>query len=323
MKAVRVHEFGGPEVLRYEDVPMPEPGPGQVRVKIAAAGLNFIDTYHRTGAYKVQLPITLGTEAAGVVDALGEGVTEVSLGDHVAYFDPQRGAYAEYAIADAQKLAPIPDAIDLNDAAAMMVQGLTAHYLTHSTFVLKSGQTALVHAAAGGLGQLLVQVAKRCGARMFGTVSTDEKARLAKAAGADEVILYTQVDFETEVKRLTDGKGVDVVYDSVGKTTFDKSLNCLHPRGCMVLCGQSSGAVPPLDPQVLNAKGSLFLTRPTLGHYIATREELLGRVKDLVAWISEGSLKMSIDKTFALAEAADAHRYLEARKTKGKVLLIP
>jgi NADPH2:quinone reductase len=323
MKAIRVHEFGGPEVLRYEDAPMPEPRAGQARVKIAAAGLNFIDTYHRTGAYKVQLPMTLGTEAAGVVDALGEDVTEVSLGDHVAYFDPQRGAYAEYAVVDVQKLAPIPDAVDLKDAAAMMVQGLTAHYLAFSTFALRAGHTALVHAAAGGLGQLLVQVAKHCGARVFGTVSTEEKARLAKAAGADEVIMYTQVDFETEVKRLTEGKGVDVVYDSVGQTTFDKSLNCLRPRGMMVLCGQSSGAVSPLDPQTLNAKGSLFLTRPTLGHYIATREELLDRVKDVVAWIVEGTLKMSIDKTFALAQAADAHRYLEARQTKGKVLLIP
>jgi len=322
MKAIRVHEFGGVEALKLDEVPLLEPGPGEARVKIEAAGVNFIDIYHRTGQYRGALPLTLGQDAAGVVDAVGPSVTEVKPGDRVAYALTQ-GTYAEYGIASAWKLVPIPDNIGAPQAAAAMVQGLTAHYLACSTFPLKPGDIALVHAAAGGLGALLVQIAKQLGAFVIGTVSTEEKATIAREAGADEVILYTQTDFEAEVKRLTNGRGVDVVYDSVGKTTFDKSLNCLRPRGCMVLCGQSSGAVPPLDPQVLNAKGSLFLTRPTLGHYMANREELLGRANDLFKWIEAGELRVRIDKAFPLAEAAEAHRYLEGRQTKGKVVLLP
>ncbi len=322
MRAIRVHTFGGAEVLRYEEVSLPVPGPGEARVKIEAAGVNFIDIYHRTGQYKGQLPITLGVEAAGVVDAIGPEVTEVQVGDRVAYA-MQQGAYAEYAVVPAWKLVALPDTIDARQAAAVMLQGMTAHYLTHSTYPLQSGETALVHAAAGGVGLLLVQIAKRRGARVIGTVSTAEKAELARQVGADEVIRYTEQDFEAETRRLTEGAGVAVVYDSVGKTTFDKSLNCLRPRGYMVLFGQSSGAVAPLDPQVLNAKGSLFLTRPSLGHYIADRKELLWRAGDLFAWIAAGELDVHIDQTFPLAEAAEAHRFLEGRKNKGKLLLIP
>ncbi len=322
MKAIRVHEYGNPEVLRYEETPPPDPGAGEARVKIEAAGVNFIDIYHRTGKYPGQLPITLGTEGAGVVDAVGSGVSDVKPGDRVAYA-MQQGAYAEYAVVPASKLVLIPDNVDTRQAAAVMLQGMTAHYLCYSTYPLQPGETALIHAAAGGVGLLLVQVAKRCGARVIGTVSTEEKARLAREMGADEVILYTQADFEAETKRLTADQGVDVVYDSVGKTTFDKSLNCLKPRGYLVLFGQSSGPVLPLDPQTLNAKGSLFLTRPTLGHYIANRKELLERAGDLFEWMASGELHVRIDQTFPLAEAAEAHRYLEARKTKGKLLLVP
>jgi NADPH2:quinone reductase len=324
MHTIRVHEFGSPEVLRYEEAPIPEPGDGQVRVKVEAAGVNFIDVYHRTGQYPVELPFTPGVEAAGVVDAVGPGVADLNVkeGDRVAYA-MQLGSYADYAIVPAWKLVPLPDDLDTRQAAAVMLQGMTAHYLSYSTYPLQPGETALIHAAAGGVGQLLVQLAKRRGARVIGTVSTEEKARLAKEAGADEVILYTQVDFEEEVRRLTAGRGVDVVYESVGRDTFDKSLNCLRPRGYLVLYGQASGAVPPLDPQVLNAKGSLFLTRPSLAHYVADREELLWRAGDLFEWIAAGELDVRIDKTFPLAEAAEAHRYLEGRQTKGKVLLIP
>jgi NADPH2:quinone reductase len=322
MNAIRVHQFGDPEVLRYEEAPLPEPGAGEARVKIEAAGVNFIDIYHRTGKYPGQLPITLGTEGAGMVDAVGSGVSDVKPGDRVAYA-MQQGAYAEYAVVPASKLVLIPDNVDTREAAAVMLQGMTAHYLCYSTYPLQPGETALIHAAAGGVGLLLVQVAKRRGARVLGTVSTEEKARLAREMGADEVILYTQADFEAETRRLTAGQGVDVVYDSVGKTTFDKSLNCLKPRGYLVLFGQSSGPVPPLDPQVLNAKGSLFLTRPTLGHYMANRKELLERAGDLFEWMASGELHVRIDQTFPLAEAAEAHRYLEARKTKGKLLLVP
>lgn len=321
MKAVRIHEFGGPEVLRYDDVSLPEPGVGEARVKLAAAGVNFIDIYHRKGLYPGKLPFTLGQEGAGVVDVIGPGVNELKPGDRVAYASVQ-GSYAEYAIVPAARLVPVPAGVTLDLAAAVMLQGMTAHYLALSTFALKPGDTALVHAAAGGVGQLLVQIAKRCGARVIGTASA-EKLDLARAAGADEVISYNEDDFEVSVKQLTGGRGVDVVYDSVGKTTFDKSLNCLRPRGYMVLYGQSSGPVAPLDPQVLNGKGSLFLTRPTLGHYIATRAELLERTGELYAWIAAGELKVTIDATFALAQSADAHRYLEGRQTKGKVLLVP
>jgi NADPH2:quinone reductase len=322
MRTVRVHQYGGPEALIYEDVPVPEPGEGEARVKIEAIGVNFIDIYHRIGRYQGALPLTLGQEAAGTVDAVGPNVTDVKPGDRVVYASVQ-GAYAEYAIVPAWRLVPVPDGVSAQQAAAVMIQGMTAHYLTHSTYPLKEGETALVHAAGGGTGQLLVQIAKRRGARVFGTVSTEEKARLARQAGADEVILYTQSDFETEVKRLTGNAGVDVVYDSVGKDTFDKSLNCIRRRGYMVLYGASSGAVPPLDPQTLNAKGSLFLTRPFLAHYTADRAELLWRVNDLFGWIAAGDLNVRIDRTFPLAESGAAHRYLEDRQSKGKILLLP
>ncbi len=322
MRAVRIHEYGGLEVLRLEEVPLPEPGPGEARVKIQASGVNFIDIYQRTGQYPLPLPLILGGEAAGVVDAVGPGVEALEPGDRVVYASHQ-GAYAEYAVVPAWKLVRVPEGVDIRQAAAVMLQGLTAHYLTHSTYPLKPGDVALVHAAAGGVGHLLVQIAKQRGARVIGTVSTEEKARLARESGADEVIVYTEADFEAEVKRLTGGRGVDVVYDSVGQATFDKSLNCLRPRGMMVLFGQSSGRVPPLDPQILNVKGSLFLTRPSLGPYIADRAELLWRANDLFTWLANGQLKVRIDQVFPLAEAAQAHRYLEERRTKGKVLLIP
>jgi NADPH2:quinone reductase len=322
MKAIRVHQYGGLDVLKYEEVPAPEPGEGEARVKVEAAGVNFIDIYHRIGRYQGSLPLTLGQEAAGTVEAVGPGVKEVKVGDRVTFASVQ-GTYAEFAVAPAWRLVPVPAGVDLRTAAAVLLQGMTAHYLTHSTYPLKAGETALVHAAGGGTGQLLVQIAKRCGARVIGTVSTEEKAVLAREAGADEVIHYTQVEFDAEVKRLTNNAGVDVVYDSVGKDTFDKSLNCLRRRGYMVLYGASSGAVPPLDPQVLNSKGSLFLTRPFLGHYTADRAELASRVNDLFRWIAAGELKVHIDKTFPLAEAAEAHRYLEGRQSKGKILLIP
>jgi len=322
MRAVRIHEYGGLEVLRLEDVPLPEPGPGEARVKLQASGVNFIDIYQRTGQYPLPLPLILGGEAAGVVDAVGPGVEDLRPGDRVVYAS-HPGAYAEYAVVPAWKLVRVPDSLDIRQAAAVMRQGLTAHYLTHSTYPLKPGDVALVHAAAGGVGHLLVQIAKQRGARVIGTVSTEEKARLARESGADEVIVYTKADFEAEVKRLTGGRGVDVVYDSVGQATFDKSLNCLRPRGMMVLFGQSSGRVPPFDPQILNVKGSLFLTRPSLGPYIADRAELLWRANDLFTWLASGQLQVRIDQVFPLAEAAQAHRYLEERRTKGKVLLIP
>lgn len=322
MKAIRVHQFGGLEALTYEEVPVLEPDEGEARVKIEVIGVNFLDIYHRIGRYQGMLPLTLGQEAAGTVDAVGPDVTDVKPGDRVVYASVQ-GSYAEYAIVPAWRLVPIPVEVDAQQAAAVMIQGMTAHYLTHSTYPLKAGNTALVHAAGGGTGQLLVQVAKRCGARVIGTVSTEEKAARAREAGADDVILYTQVDFDVEVKRLTNNVGVDVVYDSVGKDTFDKSLNSIRRRGTMVLFGQSSGSVPPVDPQTLNAKGSLYLTRPFLAHYTADRAELMGRVNDLFTWIAAGELKVRIDRTFPLTDVAEAHRYLESRQSKGKVLLIP
>jgi NADPH2:quinone reductase len=322
MKAVRVEQFGGLEALKLEDMPVPEPGEGEARLKIEVIGVNFLDVYQRKGRYQGPLPFTLGQEAAGIVDAVGPNVTEVKPGDHVAYALIQ-GSYAEYAIVPAWKLVPIPTGVDATQAVAAMVQGITAHYLTFSTYPLKAGETALVHAAGGGTGALLVQVAKICGARVIGTASNEEKARLAREAGADEVILYTQTDFEVEVKRLTNNAGVDVVYDSVGKDTFEKGLNCLKHRGYMILFGASSGAVPPLDPMVLLNKGSIYLTRPYLGHYTADRAELLSRSNDVLNWIATGELKVRIDQTFPLADVAEAHRYLEDRKSKGKILLIP
>jgi NADPH2:quinone reductase len=289
-------------------------------VKIAASGVNFIDVYFRTGLYKADFPIALGNEAAGTVEAVGAEVTEVAPGDRVAYA-MARGSYAEYAVVPASQLVKIPSHVDFTVAAAAMLQGMTAHYLTHSTYPLKSGDTCLVHAAAGGTGGLIVQMAKMLGARVLGTVSTPEKAKIAREHGVDETILYTEQDFQVEVRRLTDGRGVDVVYDSVGRTTFDKSLGSLRPRGTLALFGQSSGAVPPLDPSILNTKGSLFLTRPSLAHHVLTREELLWRAGDVLGWIDAGKLKLRIDSTYPLAQAADAHRALEGRHTTGKLLL--
>ncbi|MEZ4559201.1 MAG: quinone oxidoreductase [Caldilineaceae bacterium] len=322
MKAIRVHTPGEADVMVYEEIATPEPKAGEARVRIEAVGLNFIDIYQRRGWYPLDAPFTPGMEAAGVVDAVGPDVTDVAVGDRVAY-TMQAGAYAEAAIVPAWKLAPLPDAISMETAAAVMLQGLTAHYLTRSTFPLQPGNIALVHAAAGGVGLLLVQMAKQCGARVIGTVSTEEKAALARAAGADDVILYSEVDFADAVVDLVGAHALDVVYDSVGQSTFDKGLDLLKPRGYMVLFGQASGPVAPLDPQVLNQKGSLFLTRPSLGHYVLNREELLQRCNDLFNWLENGTLHVRIDQTFALADAPDAHRCMEARKTKGKVVLVP
>jgi NADPH2:quinone reductase len=322
MKAIRVHKQGGPEVLVLDDIPVPEPKSGEARVKIEAIGVNFIDIYHRTGLYPVPTPFTLGMEGAGVVDAVGDGVTEVKKGDRVAY-SMVLGSYAEYAIVPAWKLAPVPANVDAKSAAALMLQGMTAHYLTHSTYALKKGEMALVHAAAGGVGLLLVQIAKHLGAIVIGTVSTEAKAALVKEAGADHTILYTQTDFAAEVKKLTQGRGVHVVYDSVGQSTFTKSLDCLRPRGYMALFGQSSGPVPAFDPAILVAKGSLFLTRPSLIHYTLSRAELRQRAADLFTWTASGKLKLRIDKILPMTEAAEAHRELEGRKTTGKVLLLP
>jgi len=322
MKAIRVHTPGGPEALRYEEIERAAPGPSQVLVKIEAAGVNFIDIYQRTGHYKVPLPVTLGQEAAGTVSAVGPGVAEPKVGERVAYAS-LLGAYAEYAVVPADRVVVLPDGVSTKQGAAVMLQGMTAHYLATSTYALKPGDACLAHAAAGGVGLLLCQIAKLRGARVLGTVSTREKAALARGAGADEVILYTGQDFETEVRRLTNGAGLQVIYDSVGKTTFEKGLGCLAPRGMMVLYGQSSGPVGPFDPQVLSQKGSLFLTRPTLAHYTATRAELLGRAGEVLGWIKSGKLTVRIERELPLAQAAEAHRLLEGRKTTGKVLLIP
>jgi len=322
MKATVVNRAGGPEVLEYTDVETPKPKAGEALVKIAAIGVNYIDVYHRTGLYKLPTPFIPGSEAAGTVEALGDGVTDVAIGERVAYAMVP-GAYAEYAAAPAGKLVKIPDGVDFATAAAALLQGMTAHYLVTSTYQLKAGDAALVHAAAGGVGLLLIQMAKQIGARVFGTVSTDEKATLAREAGADHVILYTKEDFEAEVKRLTDGHGLQVVYDSVGKDTFLKSLRSLAPRGMLALFGQSSGPVPAFDPGLLAQGGSLFLTRPSLFHYTLTREELMWRAGDVFNWIRSGQLKIRIHGTFPLREAAEAHRQLEGRKTTGKVLLAP
>lgn len=322
MKAIRVHETGDVSVLRYEEAPMPEPKEGEVRIKVEAAGLNFIDTYHRMGWYPLPRPFILGQEAAGVVESVGAGVSDFQPGDAVAYCMAQ-GGYADYAVAPARLLVKVPSGVSSQQAAAVMLQGMTAHYLTHSTYPLKAGDIALIHAAAGGTGALVVQMAKMLGAHVIATVGSEEKAAVARASGADDVIVYTQQDFEAETNRLTGGKGCHVVYDSVGKATFEKSLNCLRPRGYMVLFGQASGQVDPLNPQVLNQKGSIYLTRPSLGAYIATRDELLWRANDLFTWLATGKLEVRIDKSFPLAEAAAAHTYLEGRNTKGKVLLIP
>jgi NADPH2:quinone reductase len=322
MKAIRVARNGGPEVLEFLDIPTPQPGPGQALVRVAATGVNFIDIYYRKGLYKAPLPLTLGNEGAGTVAAVGEGVSAVAAGDRVAWATAS-GSYAEYALVPAVQLVPIPGALDFPMAAAIMLQGMTAHYLTHSVFPLKSGDACLVHAAAGGTGGLIAQMAKMLGARVFGTVSTEEKAAIARAHGVDEAILYTTVDFQTEVRRLTGGRGVDVVYDSVGAATFEKSLNVLRPRGLLALFGQSSGPVPPFDPSILNTKGSLFLTRPTLVHYTQTRDELLWRAGDVLQWTLAGKLTPRLERSYPLSDAAAAHRDLESRRTTGKLLLTP
>ena len=322
MKAIRVQACGGSDQLVYQEVEKPEPRPNEALVKINAIGVNFIDVYHRTGLYPLPLPFTPGSEAAGTVESIGSEVSDIAVGDRVAYAMAV-GSYAEYAAVPAARLVKLPEGIDAQAGAAAMLQGMTAHYLSTSTYPLKSGDTALVHAAAGGVGLLLIQMAKRAGARVLGTVSTQDKARLAREAGADEVIIYTQQDFQQEVRRLTDGKGVQVVYDSVGKTTFMKSLDSLAPRGVLALFGQSSGSVPPFDAALLAQKGSLYLTRPSLANYVLTREELLWRATDVLDWITTGKLKLRIERTFPLSEAAEAHRQLEGRATTGKILLLP
>jgi NADPH2:quinone reductase len=322
MQAIQISQTGGPEVLKIAEVPMPVPGPDQVLIKIAATGINFIELYVREGRYPSTLPLIPGTEASGTVFQLGANGTDFAIGDPVASTNVQ-GSYAEYALVPAAKLVKVPANLDLKLAAAAMLQGMTAHYLAYSTFPLKAGDTALVHAAAGGVGQILTQLASKLGARVIATVSTEEKAELARAAGAAEVILYTQSDFEAETRRLTSNRGVDVVYDSVGKTTFEKSLNSLRPRGLLVLFGGSSGAVPPLDVMQLSTKGSLFLTRPTLNNYIATRAELEERSGTILSRVASGELKLQTEHTYPLAEAAQAHIDIASRKTTGKLLLIP
>lgn len=322
MKAVRIHAPGGPEALQYDDVAEPIPGAGQAAVKLAAAGVNYIDVYFRTGAYKAPLPLIIGLEGAGTVSAVGQGVTGVKAGDAVAWTGVP-GSYAQVTAVPADRLVKLPAGVAPKDGAAAMLQGMTAHYLVKSSYPLKKGDTCLVHAAAGGMGLLLCQMGKMLGATVIGTVSTEEKAALAKGAGADHVILYSKQDFEPEVKRITGGRGVDVVYDGVGATTFDKSLSCLRPRGFMILFGAASGPVPPLDLQILNQRGSLFVQRPSLNHHIAAREELLQRAGEVLGWIRDGKIKLRVEHQFPLAQAADAHRALEGRKTSGKILLIP
>jgi len=322
MRGIQIRQTGGPETLTVGEGEKPEPEPGQLRVKVAAAGVNFIEVYQRAGLYALPLPFTPGGEFAGAVDAVGEGVAGFRIGDRVATASG-KGGYAEYALAPADKTALLPAGVDVETAAAVMLQGLTAHYLTHSTVALKPGDTALVHAGAGGVGLLLIQIAKKRGARVLATVGSDEKAVLARDAGADHVIVYTHTDFAEAVEAAVGKKALDVVYDSVGRTTFEKGLGLLKARGLMALFGQSGGPVAPLDPQVLNRLGSLYLTRPTLGDYVRTREEFGARVNDLFAWIADGSLKVRVDSRFPLDQAPDAHRRLESRASTGKILLIP
>lgn len=319
MKAIRVHQTGGPEALVLEEVPTPKPGPGEALVRVHAAGVNFIDVYHRSGLYPLENPFTPGQEGAGVVEAVGEGVTEVKVGDRVAWA-MSFGGYAEYAVVPAWKLAPLPDSVDFESGAALMLQGMTAHFLVTDAFPIKPGHRVLIHAAAGGVGLLLVQVAKRFGATVYGTVGSAKKATLARAAGADEVILYKEVDFAEEVRRLTGGAGVHAVYDSVGRTTFEGSLQCLAPRGYLISFGQSSGRPDPV-PLTALASRSLFLTRPSLAHYLLSREELVQRTGDLFRWLAAGELKLTIDSRYPLADAAGAHRRLESRQSTGKILL--
>ncbi len=322
MQAIRVHTTGGPEVLSYETLPVPEPGPDQVRIKVAATGLNYIETYHRSGLYQLPLPFIPGSEFAGTIDALGAGVTGWAPGERVATASGI-GGYAEYALAPTAKLVRVPDTVDLKLAAAVMLQGCTAHYLTHSTYPLHAGETCVVTAAAGGVGLLLVQMAKRLGARVLGLVSNEAKAALAREAGADAVILYTQERFDQRVRELTGGRGADVVYDSVGRSTWEQTLDSLRPRGYAVFFGNASGPVPAIEPLLLSTKGSLFMTRPTLVNYIATPEELAWRAGDLFNWMATGELKVRIEREYPLREATAAHQALEGRQTTGKVLIIP
>lgn len=320
MRAIVAVEHGGPDTFELRERPTPVPGDGEVLVRVEAAGVNFIDVYHRTGRYPTELPVPLGLEGAGVVEAVGGGVAATSVGARVAWADVP-GSYASHVVAPAEKVVPVPDGVETRDAAAVMLQGMTAHYLTHDSCALRPGDECLVHAAAGGVGLLLCQMAKRAGARVLATVSTEDKAAAARAAGADEVIFYRGQDFVAEVRRLTEGRGVRVVYDGVGRDTFLRGLDCLAPRGSMILFGQASGAVEPFDPQILNDKGSLFLQRPTLFHHVAAREELLDRAGAVLGWVAEGGLRVRIAATFPLERAADAHRALEGRGTIGKVLL--
>ncbi len=322
MKAIRVNQTGGPEVLQLEEIPTPSPGPGQALVKIEASGVNFIDIYFRTGLYKHEPPFTNGQEAAGVVEAVGEDVTSVQPGDRVAYTGIP-GSYAEYAVVSADRLVTLPESVPTKLAAAVMLQGMTVHYLTHSTFPLMPGHTCLIHAAAGGVGLLMVQVAKMRGAQVIGTCSTADKAEKVKAAGADHVILYSEQDFVTATKEITQDRGVDVAYDSVGEATWQGSMDCLRPRGMLVLFGNASGPVPPINPLMLSQKGSLFLTRPTLAHHVAQRAELEERASDLLGWIGDGRLQVHVGQEYALKDAAQAQIDLAGRKTTGKLLLIP
>ena len=322
MKAIRISQYGGAEVLSFEDIDVADPGEGQVRITIEAAGVNFIDTYHRTGLYPLNLPLTLGLEGAGIVHAVGAGVSDLTEGDRVAWKSVE-GSYAEQVVAAAAEVVKIPSDVATKTAAAVMLQGLTSHYLVNSTYPIREGDTCLVHAAAGGVGLLLVQMTKMRGARVIGTTSTEEKAALARGAGADDIVLYTERDFEAEVLRLTDGQGVEVVYDSVAQATWEKSINCLKPRGYMVFFGNASGPVPPIDPLLLSQKGSIYLTRPTLNSYTQTREEYLQRTSEVMGWIQDGSLDVRIGEEHPLENTAAAHKRLEGRQTTGKVLLIP
>jgi NADPH2:quinone reductase len=322
MKAIQITETGGPEVLRLAELPIPQPGAGQVLIRVEATGVNFIEIYFRKGTYKTSLPMVPGSEAAGTVEELGPGVTGFEAGDAVASV-AVLGSYAEYALVPVAGLVKVPDGVTMEQAAAAMLQGMTAHYLATSTFALKPGDTALVHAGAGGVGLLLTQMAVKIGARVISTCSTKEKAELSREAGASDVIIYTETEFEPEVKKLTGGKGVDVVYDSVGKTTFEGSLSCLRPRGLLALFGASSGPVPPFDLIQLSGKGSLFVTRPTLWHYVATRSELEWRAGEVLGWVAKGELKLRTEHLYSLDEAAQAQKDMEARKTTGKILLEP
>jgi NADPH2:quinone reductase len=321
-RVVRVHKTGGPEAMQVDEVQLPPPGQGQALVRIEAAGVNFIDIYHRGGHYQLPLPLAMGVEGAGVVEQVGPGVTDLRVGQRVAWTNVN-GTYATHAVVPAERLVPVPEGVSGKLAAAVMLQGMTAHYLTHDTYPLKRGEWCLIHAAAGGVGLLFCQMAKKIGARTIGTVGTDEKARLARKAGAEEVVVYTKADFEAEARRITGGEGTSVVYDSVGKDTFDRSLKCLRRRGMMVLFGQSSGPVPPVDPQRLASGGSLYLTRPTLGSYITTRNELLSRAGAVLDMVRKGELEVRIEAELPLAQAAKAHEMLASRKTTGKIILVP